>query len=129
MLLALRLLPNDPMKTHLKEPYKQFFGTLANQVRIDIIAHLSQNENQNGSDGSNVSKIVQATGHQQSTVSHSLKRLELCGFVRSRAEGKERIYTLNHETIKPLFDLMKKHVHNYCAHVVHQREKHHATKD
>ncbi len=110
------------MKTHLKEPYKQFFGTLANQVRIDIISHLSHGE-------SNVTKIVQATGQQQSTVSQSLKRLELCGFVRSRQEGKERIYALNHETIKPLFDLMKKHVHNYCAHVVHQREKHHEQKD
>ena len=104
------LIQYDRMKTALKQPYKQFFGTLANQARLDIISQLRKGE-------SNVSDLVTTLGLEQSTVSHSLKRLELCGFVEVRQNGKERIYKLNEKTIKPLFELMHKHMNSYCKHV------------
>lgn len=103
------------MKLALKQPYKQFFGTLANQVRLDIVNHLAKGN-------SNVSKIVSKLNYDQSTISHSLRRLEECGFVTARQNGKERIYTLNENTIKPLFSMMQTHMTNYCMHVVARKE-------
>ena len=50
----------------------------------------------------------------QTTISHNLRRLEKCGFVSVKPNGKERIYSLNKETTKPLSDLMHKHINKYC---------------
>lgn len=97
---------ND-MRTELRQPYKTFFGTLANQHRIDIIEALSNGPK-------NVTKICKAVKCNQSTASHSLQRLEHCGFVFVKPNGKERIYELNRETIKPLLKLMHRHMGNYC---------------
>ncbi|MFC1648138.1 ArsR/SmtB family transcription factor [Nanoarchaeota archaeon] len=103
------------MQVTLKQPYRQFFGTLANQVRLEIIEVLIKGE-------SNVSNIVDGLDYEQSTISHSLRRLEECGFVSVRKKGKERIYSLNKETIKPLLELMHTHMHKYCEHVVAKKE-------
>ena len=106
------------MKTTLQEPYNQFFGTLANQVRLDIIKHLR------GQD-SNVTAIVKAVGQHQSTISHSLRRLEYCAFVTCKQNGNKRIYSLNKKTIKPLFELMETHMNCFCKHIAgKQRNKH-----
>ncbi|MDY6789353.1 MAG: BlaI/MecI/CopY family transcriptional regulator, partial [Candidatus Nanohaloarchaea archaeon] len=51
----------------------------------------------------------------QSTVSQNLKRLESCGFVDREKNGKERIYSINSDTIEPLMDLIEEHVENYCS--------------
>tara|TARA_Y100000034_G_scaffold116969_1_gene155950 strand:+ start:234 stop:539 length:306 start_codon:yes stop_codon:yes gene_type:complete len=99
------------MKAKLKEPYNQFFGTLANQVRLDIIKYLITQNN-------NVNEIVKAVGKNQSTISHSLKRLECCGFVTCKKDGKNRIYSLNKKTIKPLFELMENHMEVYCKKII-----------
>ena len=99
------------MKTTLKQPYKQFFGTLANQHRLDIITALAQG-------AKNVSELCDHTKNNQTTLSHNLTRLEICGFVTVQQEGKKRIYTLNQKTIKPLLNLMQTHVHNHCRHVI-----------
>lgn len=103
------------MKIPLKQPYRQFFGTLANQVRLEIIEHLSQGR-------CNVTGIVDCLDYDQSTISHSLRRLEECGFVSVEQQGKERIYSLNTETIRPLMDLMNSHMDKHCSHVVAKRE-------
>ncbi|MBI4150526.1 helix-turn-helix transcriptional regulator [Candidatus Woesearchaeota archaeon] len=96
------------MRTKLRQPYRQFFGTLANQYRLDIVRALV-----NGP--LNVGAISRKTGLEQTTISHNLKRLRLCGFVFDRKDGKERIYTLNHKTIKPLLSLMDAHMGAYCS--------------
>lgn len=95
------------MRKKLHQPYKQFFGTLANQYRLDVINLLSKKEH-------TVSMICKKTGHNQTTISHNLKRLERCGFVTAQPKGKERIYTLNHKTIRPLLKLMNQHMNSYC---------------
>lgn len=64
-----------------------------------------------------VSDIVKMTGMEQSAVSHHLKRLKLCSFVQMKADGKERIYSVNEETVEPLFRLMDKHASKYCKHL------------
>ena len=103
------------MRIALKQPYRQFFGTLANQVRLDIIQHLLKGE-------SNVSSIVENLDYEQSTISHSLSRLEECGFVTVVPNGKERVYTLNKTTIEPLLKMMNTHMNRYCKHVVACKE-------
>jgi DNA-binding transcriptional ArsR family regulator len=99
------------MKQALRQPYQQFFGTLANQTRIDIVELL-------GKGPKNVGEIVEALGCDQTTVSHNLRRLEECGFVTVARKGKERVYTLNEVTIRPLLTLMHSHMDHYCCHVV-----------
>ncbi|HLD42826.1 MAG TPA: winged helix-turn-helix domain-containing protein [Candidatus Nanoarchaeia archaeon] len=97
------------MKTELRQPYKTFFGTLANQYRLDIIEALMEKP-------MNVTQISRKTNFGQPTVSHNLQRLQRCGYVFVKARGKERIYELNKGTIKPLLILMSKHMKNYCEH-------------
>lgn len=103
------------MKTALQQPYHQFFGTISNQVRLDIIEVLLKGK-------SNVNTIVKKIPYEQSTISHSLRRLEECGFVVVEQKGKERVYALNTQTIKPLFTLMRNHMNKYCKHVIAKKE-------
>lgn len=95
------------MRTELRQPYKQFFGTLANQYRLDIVNVLRKGP-------LNVTDICARTGLKQATASLNLKRLELCGFVFCKREGKSRIYLLNNRTIQPLLNMMHAHMKNYC---------------
>ncbi len=62
----------------------------------------------------NVSNIAEELQIEQSAVSHSINRLLKCHFVTIRPSGKERIYAINEDTIKPLFELIGKHVKQYC---------------
>jgi|SRR3989344_1120437 len=103
------------MKIPLRQPYRQFFGTLANQVRLDIMKQLV-----NGPQ--NVSALVRALPYSQPTISHSLARLHTCGFVTVTPNGRERTYSLNEKTIHPLFDLMHHHMIHHCCHVVEAKE-------
>ena len=91
--------------------YKLFFGTLANLNRIKIINSLRN-------DSKNVSEICNETKFNQTTVSHNLKRLQTCGFVFSKREGKCIYYSLNKKTIKPLMELIDKHMNSFCEHLV-----------
>jgi DNA-binding transcriptional ArsR family regulator len=96
------------MRVSLRQPYRQFFGTLANQCRLDIVHALLEKP-------LNVTAICAKTKLKQTTVSHSLKRLKLCGFVFDKPDGKERVYTLNHKTIEPVLKLMDAHMAAYCS--------------
>lgn len=61
-----------------------------------------------------VTSIANTIGAEQSAVSHNLKQLLVCHFVTVSQDGKERIYTINEETVKPLFIQIEKHVSKYC---------------
>jgi len=95
----------------LKETSKIFFGTLDNKYRFKIINAL-RNEPKN------VTEICKALNMNQTTVSHNLARLKTCGFVFVRNKGKERIYSLNSRTIKPLMKLIDEHMNTYCKNCV-----------
>lgn len=88
--------------------YKRFFITLGNDNRLKIIHFLADKGPQS------VSQIVAGTKLEQSAVSHNLKRLLSCQFVHIKPNGKERFYSINEETIKPLLALMDKHVNKFC---------------
>ena len=90
-----------------RKPHKFFFETLSNQARWDIIHLLQKNPHR-------VTDIADKLGLEQSLVSHHLKRLETCGFVKMEANGTERIYSLNKETIGDLLKLINNHVNQFC---------------
>ena len=87
----------------IETPYKKFFHTLGNQTRLAIIYTLKSGEK-------NVTELTEELKLKQTTVSHDLRRLEQCQFVKMRQDGPFRYYSLNKETIEPLLKLMDKHV-------------------
>jgi DNA-binding transcriptional ArsR family regulator len=89
-------------------PSKIFFETLANEKRFAIIHYLKDRS-------ATMSDIVEELNIEQSITSRHLRRLEHCGFVTAERRGRERIYTLNEETIKPLMRLVERHIERYCA--------------
>ena len=98
----------------IQNAYDYFFETLANRRRLAIIDILRKGQN-------NVSQIIEKTGFEQSNVSHNLKRLEDCGFVNVKRNGKERIYSLNKETIRPLMKLIDKHTEKFCSQCIKRK--------
>ncbi len=91
----------------LDKPHKFFFETLGNQTRWDIIHLLGDTPHR-------VTDIADKLGYEQSLVSHHLKRLETCGFVKAETNGAERIYSLNKKTIGHLLQLVENHVNQFC---------------
>lgn len=95
------------MRKTISEPYKIFFETLGNKARWEVVHLLQKGE-------LNATGIAEKLGYEQSLISHHLQRLEKCGFVTVKRSGKERIYVLNKETVKPLLELMHKHMSKFC---------------
>jgi len=95
--------------------YKIFFGTLVSEPRLKIVNLLRKGRK-------NVSEIVEAMGADQTAISHDLARLKSCGFVVSEVEGKFRYYGLNEKTIKPLMELIDKHMSEFCVHILRNQK-------
>ncbi len=100
---------------HTLKTYKFFFGALANPNRLQLINMLRAGKK-------NVGELCQATGFEQTMVSHNLKVLELHGMVFREKKGKYRYYTLNSMTIKPLMELIDSHMGAYCVHLQKEHE-------
>ncbi len=96
--------------------YKIFLGTLVSEPRLKIINLLRSGRK-------NVSEIKKELGMAQSAVSHNLARLKKCGFVNSKVDKKFRYYKLNQETIKPLMEIIDKHMSYYCIHILKNSKK------
>lgn len=92
----------------IKEAYDIFFATLANINRLEIINALRKSK-------LNVTEIAAATGLNQTTISHNLKRLLRCGFVKVTQKGKHRYYRLNNDTIKPVMAIIDRHIKKHCS--------------
>jgi len=96
--------------------YKIFFGTLVSEPRLKIINLLKNGKK-------NVSEIIKELDMDQTAVSHNLERLKKCGFVKPKSEGKFRYYELNKETIKPLMEIIEKHMSCYCVHILRENKR------
>lgn len=83
--------------------------TLGNKQRVRILQLLAN------VGPLSVTAIAEALHIEQSAASHSLKHLLLCHFVTVKQEGKERIYAINEDTVKPLFRQIESHVEKYCV--------------
>lgn len=93
-----------------KTPYKLFFDTLGNDIRLKVLHTLIKGPK-------NVTQLTEDLRFDQTTISKNLKRLETCGFVHNRKKGKYSVYSLNKETILPLLKLIDKHTNRYCKHL------------
>ena len=92
----------------MQNAYDRFLTTLSNKTRLAIIQALRDKPK-------NVTQLTEELSIHQTSVSHALKRLLDCGFVFVEKNGKERIYSVNKKTIKPLLKMMEDHIDNYCA--------------
>ncbi len=97
------------------EAYDFFLGTLANKTRIKILNELLVKD-------MNVSELTEAISVDQSTISNNIRRLKYCGFVTMRPEGKERIYSINHETVGPLMKLINEHTRKFCVNCIRRKK-------
>ncbi len=88
--------------------YDSFFTNFANRTKLDIILALQKKP-------LTVSQITKALKQEQSKISHSLQKLSSCRILHVKKKGRERIYSLNRETVLPILELVKKHVKNNCC--------------
>jgi DNA-binding transcriptional ArsR family regulator len=86
--------------------HRLFFKAFSNRTRLELI-HLLRKK------PLTVTEMCAKTGFEQSRVSHNLRCLEYCGFVRITPEGNFRRYCLDGETILPIIRLFDKHIHKY----------------
>jgi len=85
----------------------RFFSTLSNPTRLAILEKLREGPK-------NVKQISESLGQEQSMISHNLKPLIQCRFVFVERKWKERLYSLNKETMEPMFKLFNFHAQKYC---------------
>ncbi len=87
--------------------YHVFFTNLANPLKIGIILELRKGDK-------NVTELVKELHVEQSKVSHALMSLKKCNIVNVKTEGKQRLYSLNKDTIVPMLNLIDNHAHTHC---------------
>ncbi|MBU0980164.1 MAG: winged helix-turn-helix domain-containing protein [Nanoarchaeota archaeon] len=93
------------MKCH---SYDQFFEVIANRTRLKIIQSLYKSPKC-------VKDICEDIKEEQSNVSHSLRLLAKCHFVKVKQEGKCRVYSLQEKTIMPIMRMVDQHVKSHCT--------------
>lgn len=88
--------------------YHVFFSNLSNKLKMDIIFLLREKEKK-------VSDLVKSLKVEQSKISHALASLRCYKIVKCRQNGKERIYSLNKETIIPILRVIDKNKDKFCV--------------
>ena len=95
--------------------YHLFFGMFANRLKVDIVQTLMQKPMP-------VTELATILKTERSTVSHALLIMNKCHLVEIEKSGKQRIYSLNKETVKPLMQLVDKHVKRHCKYCLTKKE-------
>lgn len=95
------------MKAGLTQTCYLFFSTLANPTRLAILEALNNGPK-------SVGDIARELKQEQSMISHNLKPLERCAFIFKQRKKKQQIYSLNAETMRPMFKLFLFHSQKYC---------------
>ena len=91
----------------MKNKYHIFFSKLANPLKVEIISALKQKPY-------TVKLLSKKLKIEQSKLSHALISLRCCRIVHVKKKGKERLYSLNKQTIIPILKLIDKHEKKYC---------------
>ncbi len=86
--------------------YKLFFKAFSNTTRFEIIKLLRKGPK-------SVTGLCKELKFEQSRVSHNLGCLDACGFVSSKWNGKNKIYSLDKKHIIPILDNIDKHIEKY----------------
>jgi DNA-binding transcriptional ArsR family regulator len=87
--------------------YNSFFMNFSTKSKFDILMALREGP-------LSVTDIARKVGDEQSAVSHNLLKMEGCRVLNVRKDGKQRIYSLNEETVVPLLNIVEKHVKRCC---------------
>jgi len=95
------------MKQGLTTLCHRFFTNLSNPTRLAALEKLTEKP-------LSVNELAEALGQEQSMISHNLKPLLQCNFIYLERKGKQRIYSLNHETIDALFKAVENHAEKFC---------------
>jgi DNA-binding transcriptional ArsR family regulator len=95
------------MKEGQTEICYRFFTNLANPTRLSALEELMQKP-------MSVNELAKNLGQEQSMVSHNLKPLLQCNLITIKREGKKHIYTVNEETLRPIFGAIENHAQKYC---------------
>ena len=95
------------VKKGVSETCYRFFATLANPTRLAALENLMDKP-------MNVTQLAECLGQEQSMISHNLRPLVNCQFVQVEKRGRERLYSINHETVDPLFKVIENHAVNFC---------------
>ena len=84
------------------------FQALSNESRVRILNLLRKRPR-------SVGEISEALKLEQTVVSHNLKCLAFCGLVTAQQIGKNREYSVNRETVEPLFVAGSRHIARYAS--------------
>ena len=95
------------MKKDMTTICYRFFNNLANPTRLAALEQLTNKP-------MSVNELANALGQEQSMISHNLKPLLECNFISSKPDGKRHIYSVNHETIDPIFQAIENHAEKFC---------------
>ena len=95
------------MTQNLSEAYYQFLSILANPIRVSILELLRNGPKK-------VGEISEALSKEQNKISQAIQLLEEQSFVFSETKNGKRLYSLNSETIEPLFKTLKYHIEKFC---------------
>ncbi|HHE36756.1 MAG TPA: ArsR family transcriptional regulator [Candidatus Woesearchaeota archaeon] len=87
--------------------YEDFFKNFANKTKFRIIMSLKDKP-------MSVNELARKIGEEQSKVSHNLAKLARCSILGVKQKGKQRIYSLNKETVIPMLRMVEKHVEKHC---------------
>jgi len=85
----------------------RFFSNLANPTRLAAIEQLMQKP-------MSVNELAAALGQEQSMISHNLKSLLECNLIAIEKQGKKHVYTVNEETLLPIFGAIENHAQKFC---------------
>ncbi len=97
----------NEMKKGLTEICYRFFTNLANPTRLAALEQLMEKP-------MSVNELATVLGQEQSMISHNLKPLLHCNLIAVRREGKKHIYTVNEETMRPIFVAIENHAQKFC---------------
>ena len=95
------------MKKGLTNTCHRFFTNLANPTRLAAIEQLMEKP-------MNVTELATALNQEQSMISHNLKPLIECNLLTCEKQGKKHVYSLNQETILPIFSIIQNHAKKFC---------------
>ncbi len=91
--------------------YVLFVRAFGSPLRLQILEVLKKSPK-------SVTQICDELGVEQSKISHNLRCLVDCGFVKNKKEGRKRVYSLNKETVFPLMKIIDRHIDKYKDHLV-----------
>ena len=95
------------MKKGLTKTCHHIFTNLSNPTRLATLEQLIDKP-------MSVNELATALGQEQSMISHNLKPLLQCNLITIEKQGKKHVYTLNTETMQPIFAAIENHAQKYC---------------